>query len=226
MKKRIVTLSLVVALAATAIIGGTMAYFTDTKTASNTFTVGNVAIKLDEADVDEYGELLYKTDDSGNVTNELKPRVDGNEYKLVPGLTYVKDPTVTVEKGSEPSYVRMLVKFNKASELIEYLGTDINGTKVFLPQNYIAGWDNTAWISTENIISVGETLIYEFRYKEVVDAREAEKELDALFDTFTLPGTLTNEEVTKLDGLEISVEAHAIQADTFTDADAAWAEFN
>ena len=40
------TLSLVVALAATAVIGGTLAYFTDTEEKTNTFTVGNVDITL------------------------------------------------------------------------------------------------------------------------------------------------------------------------------------
>lgn len=48
MKKKILTLSLVVALAATAIIGGTLAYFTDTETETNTFTMGNVDIELEE----------------------------------------------------------------------------------------------------------------------------------------------------------------------------------
>lgn len=42
MKKKILSLCLVVALAATAIIGGTLAYFTDTDNATNTFTTANV----------------------------------------------------------------------------------------------------------------------------------------------------------------------------------------
>lgn len=49
MKKKIVALSLCVAMLAIAIIGGTLAYFTDTKTETNTFTVGNVKIDLIES---------------------------------------------------------------------------------------------------------------------------------------------------------------------------------
>ena len=49
MKKKIVSLCLVVALAATAVIGGTLAYFTDTEEATNTITVGNVSIWLAES---------------------------------------------------------------------------------------------------------------------------------------------------------------------------------
>lgn len=48
MKKKILALCLVVALAATAVIGGTLAYFTDTDEATNTFTIGNVKIDLQE----------------------------------------------------------------------------------------------------------------------------------------------------------------------------------
>ncbi len=46
MKKKITTFSLIVALLAIAVIGGTLAYFTDTDEATNTFTVGKVKIEL------------------------------------------------------------------------------------------------------------------------------------------------------------------------------------
>lgn len=48
MKKKLLALVLVVALAATAVIGGTLAYFVDTDEATNTFTVGGVQIALVE----------------------------------------------------------------------------------------------------------------------------------------------------------------------------------
>ena len=48
MKKKILALCLVVALAVTAVVGGTLAYFTDTDNETNTFTVGNVDIDLQE----------------------------------------------------------------------------------------------------------------------------------------------------------------------------------
>ena len=56
MKKKILSLTLVVCLLAIAVVGGTLAYFTDdTGVAENTFTVGDVEITLDEAKVNEYG---------------------------------------------------------------------------------------------------------------------------------------------------------------------------
>ena len=46
-KKRFVAILLCVTLVALAAIGATFAYLTDTKTVDNTFTMGNVAIKLE-----------------------------------------------------------------------------------------------------------------------------------------------------------------------------------
>ena len=49
MKKKLTAIFLCIALVAIAIVGASMAYFTDTKNATNTFTVGNVKIKLLES---------------------------------------------------------------------------------------------------------------------------------------------------------------------------------
>lgn len=58
MKKKILVLCLVVALAVTAVVGGTLAYFTDTDNATNTFTAGGVNIALIEQQVNEAGTAL------------------------------------------------------------------------------------------------------------------------------------------------------------------------
>ena len=58
MKKKVVTLCLVLALAAIAIAGGTIAYFTDTDEATNTFTAGGVKVQLIEQQVNEAGTAL------------------------------------------------------------------------------------------------------------------------------------------------------------------------
>ena len=48
MKKKILSLCLVVILAATVVVGGTLAYFTDTDTDTNVMTMGGVEIRQDE----------------------------------------------------------------------------------------------------------------------------------------------------------------------------------
>lgn len=93
MKKKIVSVCLVVCLLATAIIGTTLAYFTDTKEVTNTFSSGNVTITLDEAPVDANGK------------ETTGARVTANAYKLYPGKAYDKDPTITVAAGSEDCYL-------------------------------------------------------------------------------------------------------------------------
>ena len=63
MKKKITAIFLCVALLAIAIVGASLAYFTDTKSATNTFTVGNVKIDLIESKFHREGN-----DNSGDLT--------------------------------------------------------------------------------------------------------------------------------------------------------------
>ena len=60
MKKKLTLVVTCIVLVAAMVIGGTLAYFTDTKSAENTFTVGDVKIKLDEAVPDGDGERTEK----------------------------------------------------------------------------------------------------------------------------------------------------------------------
>ena len=86
-----------------------MAYLTDTKTVTNTFTVGSVAITLDEAKVNLDGQPLNeKNEVVTNVANAHRQTT--NDYKLMPGKTYTKDPTVHVTANSEDAYIFVKVE--------------------------------------------------------------------------------------------------------------------
>ena len=63
MKKKVTALCLCVALLAVAVVGASLAYFTDTKSATNTFTVGNVKIDLIESKYHREGN-----DNSGDLS--------------------------------------------------------------------------------------------------------------------------------------------------------------
>ena len=93
----------VVALALTIAVTafGTVAYMTDSDTVTNTFTVGNINITVDEENVDGI------PDENGNIIPE---RDRQNNYPLIPGLVQKKDPTMTVHAGSEECYVRFRVE--------------------------------------------------------------------------------------------------------------------
>ena len=207
-KALLLTLCAVLLVAASVL--GTMAYLTSTDEVTNTFTVGQVKIKLDEAKANPDGSLVANAD-----------RVKANEYKLLPGHTYNKDPMVTVLSGSESSYVKMTVTFSKANELDAIFapgGADL--TSIF------NGYDAAKWIARGNTKdATANTRTYEFWYKETVGAPTADVALDALFDSITVPGTITNEQLATIEGMTITVNAYAIQADGFANAEAAWAAF-
>ena len=100
MKKKILALCLVVALLATAIAGATLAYFNDTTEAvKNTFTVGNVNIDLTEP--------------------EWKPN---EEHHFLPGVTFAKDPTITVLEGSDDCWIFMEAEMNKFNSWLRLVG--------------------------------------------------------------------------------------------------------
>lgn len=62
MKKKITALCLCVALLAIAVVGASLAYFTDTKSATNTFSVGNVKINLIEQEKTANGLVDFEQD--------------------------------------------------------------------------------------------------------------------------------------------------------------------
>ncbi len=208
-KSLLIVLCAILVVAATVV--GTLAYLTDRDTVTNTFTVGDVQIALNEARVDENGKVI-----------DSEERVTENTYHLIPGKTYDKDPMMTVEKGSEDAYVRMRVTVNKLAALDAIFapeGADL--TEIFLGTN-------------QNWVYYGETeaddtITYEFRYKEIVKKSDADQELPALFTQIQMPGFVTGEQLATLydnDALTITVVGDAIQAETFDNADEAWAAFD
>lgn len=74
MKKKIMAVCLTVCLAAVAVIGGTLAYFTDKDEAENVFTVGNVNIDLSFADIGINGDVLDES--------SINRHADDNEKRL------------------------------------------------------------------------------------------------------------------------------------------------
>ena len=238
MKKRTVALVLAIVLVFAVAVGGTVAYLTSTANVKNTFTVGSVNIKLDEAKVTPDGKAVTPAE-----------RVTANDYKLMPGHVYTKDPTVTVLNGSEESYVRMKVTFNNAAAIIamctdpEY-ADEVTGVENAFPLirmvNFVkanaAKWDgiipdNT--VETEDMLNNskyfvkdGDTLTFYYYYNEKVAAPNADKVLETLFDSIKVPEWVTADQLNALKDFQINVVAEAIQADGFADADAAWAAFN
>lgn len=228
----------------TASVFGTLAYLTDTAEVVNTFTVGNVDITLDETEVRPDGTPVDEDDDGTPDRTE-----EGNEYHLIPGKEYTKDPTITVKAGSEDSYVRMIMTINNASavqaiidnggdevedyaDLLAYIANN-DGVDTLTP-GFNPEWEYVNYTYDET----ANTIAFEFRYKDTVDGYDedgtkADIVLPPLFDKLVVPGTATAEQIAALYGdkedadgdFVMTLVGEAIQAAGFETADAAWAAF-
>lgn len=84
---------LALTLALGCVVGGTIAWLTDTPDAiANTFTIGDINISL------AGGEGVFKTDTPNTVST-------GTSTTYVPGQVIKANPTITVEKGSEACFL-------------------------------------------------------------------------------------------------------------------------
>ena len=218
MRKRFLGTVLSLTLVSCISVMGTLAYLTDRDSVANTFTVGNVDITLNEADVDENGKEIAG---AGRVTE--------NEYHLIPGMKYDKDPTVTVNEGSEESYVRMIMKVQNASAVQNIITSC--GLNDFA--DLLEGWDKEKWLyETYTEDTTANTISFEFRYYEAVDAKDSAVVLEPLFTELVVPGAVTGEELAALyegnedEQFKMILHGHAIQTASFDTEDAAWTAFD
>ncbi len=209
MKRRTFLLVLCALLALSSAAMGTIAYMTDWTAAVNTFSVGDMEIRVDESAVNPDGTPI-----------DGAARVTGNDYHLLPGATYVKDPTVTMLKGSDSAYVRMLVTINCMSELNAIFPG-------FLPEEHVTGWDAALWPCTGVTDNGDNTATYEFRYHTaVITPADADFPLEPLFTAIHVPGDITGDQLSAIAALEIIVEGEAIQTSNFDSAQQAWEAFD
>lgn len=186
-KTKALALALCAVLLVVTTVFVTMAFLTSKDTVTNTFTVGKVTITLDEADVKSDGTYVSNKD----------ARVDANEYKLIPGHTYIKDPTIHVADDSEECWLFVKVENGLAN-------AEAEGATSIASQMAAKGWTK-----------VDDTDVYAYATKQVAGADVV------VFDTFKIAGTT---DVSQYEDAEIVVTAYAIQADGFATAAAAWAD--
>ena len=174
---------------------GTLAYLkSETKTITNVMTVGKVEITLSESVVDIYGK---KT--SGEiVATATQAPVKTNQYKLIPNGEYVKDPKVTVQPGSEASYLFVKVV------------------------NEIKGIEDTSNTIESQILAKGWTLLAGDIYYKQVDATQDVEVEYPVFTEFKVSATATATELAAYEGNTITITAYAVQKEGFASAEAAW----
>ena len=203
-----VTLSCMV-LVAVVSIGGTMAWLVDkSDTVSNTFVAGNVTITLDDAKFNSKGDFINvekdpdTNEDTDTIVNSITEatRVTSNDYKLVPGNTYHKDPTVTVKAGSEACYL--------------FVEVDAAGTEYFT-YGVDSGWTQGG---TGNSVPTNV-------YYRTVDASTEDQKFTVLTNNII---TISSTEVTSENMATVEEAAHldfvayAVQKDNVSTVDDAW----
>ena len=217
MKKKILAFAMVFALAAVAVVGGSLAYFTDTDAKENTFTVGNVKIALVEE----------QNSDNGLVDFE-------DRKQLMPGAENAVDKIVSVKNtGGNAAYIR--VKITVPTELAEII-------HLVFEDDYTSTWNEvtsetvddgkvyTAVYKTK--IASGEStshLLSKVYLDERVDMILDDNNNPVYFYTVTTVegDAVTTENVpVSLDEIKVDVIAEAIQADGFESAEDAFAAFD
>lgn len=220
-KKKVLTLALVAVVAVIAVTGASLAYFTDTKTAKNTFTMGNVKISLDESAVDDNGHA---------VTEE--PRVEGGiEYgpdAVFPGAVLDKDPTVNND-GHNGAYIRATVN---VSDWMNICAALYDFDKTFGQDGYedslelLVGELGEGWSVVE--VVAGDTFTigqfdakFVLKYDSVLASGES---TTPIFEHVYVPTGITNASAKCLN--EIKIVAEAIQENSFTSWEQAFTAFD
>ena len=216
-KKSILMAAIAVMLVAVLVVGGTLAYFTDTKSATNTFTVGNVKIKLDES----------------NVNDPNGDRVTSNEYTgMLPGIQYKKDPVVT-NTGKNGAYVRAVVTIENGMNWLGLYNENVwtapqaEAFMKLICNKMGDGWSLEDYDYVTNAERGSTDFVAVLKYDGVLAAGKA---TTAMFENIMLPANATTNDITTRvaqNGVfHIDVVAQAIQADGFTSWNDAFAAFD
>ena len=213
MKKKLTLVVTCIVLVAAMVIGGTLAYFTDSKTATNTFTMGNVNIKLDETDI----------------KNPEGDRVTSNAYDVYPGEVVTKDPIVH-NTGKNGAYIRATVNVYNWMNLVAAYYPDFketfpnDGYKAAL--NLLVGELGEGW-SVVDVVAGDTFTIGQFDAKFVLKydgVLAAGANTTAMFQTVTIPAGIDNANASSFQS--VKVVAQAIQADGFDTWEAAFAAYD
>ena len=253
MRKKLLALSLCVALAAIAIAGASLAYFTDTKSATNTFTVGNVKIDLLESslhrenagiangatstselwsDVDKEGSgntSKYKAGDTFYTDAQIE--ANAAEYKcenvqLIPGRSYHKMPYVK-NVGNNDAYIRIRVMI-PADLDTAVLNSSMYTSTAMNNKEFTLAVDQSGTVEREG----RKYNVYTFTRIDPLAPNEMT--YWNVWGTIHMDTTVTSAQSEALFGengtypggvFPVLVEADAIQAEGFADAAAAWTAF-
>lgn len=202
-KGKVLILVLCAMLLVVSTVFATVAFLTSTDSVQNTFTFGQVIITLDEAEVTTNGVVVQGAD-----------RRHTNDYHLIPGHFYVKDPIVHVDADSETCWLFIKID-NDLSAIIEGKNTvDANDPA------------ETVYTIEAQMLKNGWVLIDEQNNVWALNRPANAGENIPVFNSFTIKddanvalyGTTKDDAGNATGGAKIDVIAYAVQMDGFTNA--------
>lgn len=252
-KKTILVAAIAVMLVAALVVGGTLAYFTDTKSADNTFTVGNVKIELYESSlhrenagyVGTPGEKLDPK--NAELWSEVEKLGSNNTSPYKAGDTFYTDAQIKadadkytcddVKLAPGQSYHKMpYVKNTGANDAYirirvmipaaldtAILNSSMYTTTAMKSGEFTYAYDNSGTVDRDGV----KYNVYTFTRTEALKPQEMT--YWNVWGTVHMDSDVTNEEITDLiptGKFDVLVEADAIQADGFANATAAFAAFD
>lgn len=207
-KKKVFVTALVICLVAI-ISMGTLAWFSDTDSATNNFLV---------TDSDKTPNDVFSVDVTEKVANDGETpsdtTVDGYTFNnIIPGDELTKQPFVT-NTGSYDQYIRVTVTVSDQAAFADALGEDFPVASAFVNIN-------TTDLVLESSDIVNDNLVYVYYVNKIVNPNGSIR----LFDGVIIPTDLTQQDVaneklsdgvtanTLKDGFTIDIFAEAVQAD-------------
>ena len=182
-KKSLITMLVALCLVAAVGVGATLAYFTDSDEKTNVVTMGKVDIELTEDS--------QANTEKGITAGTYNEETQGYDYAaLVPGQTVSKIVGVSVDKDSNPCYIRVKVQSD-----VDILDLNTNYT-TFAEEGQM--W----WYNADEKC---------FYYSRALNGGESIQ----LFNTLTIPAEWDNAKAST--GFSIVLQAEAIQADYLGD---------
>lgn len=176
--------------------------------------------KEDEITVDEDGNVIIidgATD--APIVVEEPDKDNENDYNLVPGAEYLKDPTITVKADSEECYVRFRVSFSALSK-------DAKAVAAFYTLVRDLNEENWKYVETYDDGELEFWYVENGNFVTVEPSKSDDLELPALFETVGVPGEVTSEQLKEIAGMQMIIEGDAIQAASFDNANEAWEAFD
>lgn len=214
MKKKIVALTLVVAMLAIAVIGGTLAYFTDTEKATNVMTVGKVDIDLEEYMMTDDGKVAFDSE----TAKTLYPMTDDQ------GMVQNNKIVDVYNDSTCDAYIRTIVAFEKMGEGdLHYKALANNNASASGTYGVVYDTAKSYWGDV-----VIDEITYEIHVFDTVDGTKipAGARVQSLQGVW-LDKSVTNEDINTYLGadgkMNILVVAQGVQAENFESYDAAFA---